>query len=222
MTTVFSGMLCEIFRGHKRARIHGRTDGRIAAGSLPYSLCRARRRQMFETMEVYVAKYPQFWDWVRRIHTNARTQVTEAGIDELLVSALYRSINQTPLPESPRSTFFDPSFDMIEGNGAQLWVTTPMGGQEDLGKVVYEIHDLWHNQLLAQGKKPGWGRAFDEKSDALFGQAGEILLGIGNSSDEVLGFTIAFGHLSMALPYVAYHAIDAIILTYGLASSNNL
>lgn len=58
MSTLFSGMLCELFRGHKRARFQGREDGRIAATSPPYSFCRARHRHIFEVMESYSTKYP--------------------------------------------------------------------------------------------------------------------------------------------------------------------
>jgi hypothetical protein len=62
-STVLSSMLCEIFRGHHRARLHNREDGRISSTSPPYSFCRARHRRIFETLELYMNKYPQFWDW---------------------------------------------------------------------------------------------------------------------------------------------------------------
>lgn len=218
MSTVLSGMLCEIFRGHKRAHLEGREDGRIAASSIPYSLCRARRRLIFETMELYMAKYPQFWDWVWRIHNDAKAQITEAGLNELLADALYRSKDQGPLPESPRNAFFDPFFEMIEGDGPQLQGGNPLNVHEDLGQVISELSRLWHDQLLDPGKEAGWGRAFDEKSDTLFGRAGDILHARGNIDDEVFRFAVAYGHLSMSLPYVAYHAIDAIILAYGIVS----
>jgi len=63
MSTVLSSMLCEIFRSHHRAWKHNREDGRISATSPPYSLSRARHRRVFETLELYINKYPQFWDW---------------------------------------------------------------------------------------------------------------------------------------------------------------
>lgn len=62
-STVLSSMLCEVFRGHYRARMNNREDGRISSTSPAYSLCRARHRRIFETLELYIAKYPQFWDW---------------------------------------------------------------------------------------------------------------------------------------------------------------
>lgn len=63
MSTVLSAMLCEIFRGHHRAWSKNREDGRISATSPPYSLSRARHRRVFETLELYTNKYPEFWDW---------------------------------------------------------------------------------------------------------------------------------------------------------------
>jgi hypothetical protein len=62
-STILSSMLCEIFRGHHRARMHNREDGRISSTSPPYSFCRARHRRIFETLELYINKYPQFWEW---------------------------------------------------------------------------------------------------------------------------------------------------------------
>lgn len=62
-STVLSSMLCEIFRGHYRARMDNREDGRISSTSPPYSFCRARHRKIFETLEMYIKSYPQFWDW---------------------------------------------------------------------------------------------------------------------------------------------------------------
>jgi hypothetical protein len=62
-STVLSTMLCEVFRGHYRSRMQNREDGRISSTSPPYSFSRARHRRIFETMELYVEKYPQFWEW---------------------------------------------------------------------------------------------------------------------------------------------------------------
>lgn len=63
MSTVLTTMLCEVFRGHHRARLHNREDGRISSTSPPYSFSRARHRRIFETMELYERQYPQFWKW---------------------------------------------------------------------------------------------------------------------------------------------------------------
>ena len=63
MSTVLSSMLCEIFRGHHRARLGNREDGRVSSTSPPYSFCRARHRRIFETLELYINRYPQFWEW---------------------------------------------------------------------------------------------------------------------------------------------------------------
>ncbi len=63
VSTLLSSMLCEVFRGHYRAWKHNREDARISSTSPPYSFCRARHRRIFETLELYVNKYPQFWEW---------------------------------------------------------------------------------------------------------------------------------------------------------------
>ncbi|KAG8411899.1 hypothetical protein J3458_015194 [Metarhizium acridum] len=215
MSTVLSGMLCELFRGHKLARFEGREDGRIAATSPPYSFCRARHRRIFEVMEAYTSKYPDFWQWTWDILGRAKRQITEAGLNELLVEALGRGINRDPLPDSPYNAFFNGYFDMIEKSQEPSKLNKALGVQNELADLVREIHDLWHRQLLDPGKKPGWGRRFDEKSDALFKQAGELLGGKGGITNDVYKFAIAYGRLSMALPYIAYHTIDAIILSYG-------
>lgn len=62
-STILATMLCEVFRGHHRARLHNREDGRISSTSPPYSFCRARHRRIFETLELYMDQYPQFWEW---------------------------------------------------------------------------------------------------------------------------------------------------------------
>jgi hypothetical protein len=104
---------------------------------------------------------------------------------------------------------------MIEDGSTQLDKAKPLGVSEDVGPVVREIHSLWHGQLLDENKKPGWGREFDAKSDNLLGEAGEILETRGGVCDDTYRFTIAFGRLSMGLPYVAYHTVDAIIMAFG-------
>lgn len=63
-STILSSMLCEVFRGHHRAWKHNREDGRISSTSPAYSFSRARHRRIFETMEVYINRYPKFWEWL--------------------------------------------------------------------------------------------------------------------------------------------------------------
>ncbi|KAG6010706.1 hypothetical protein E4U43_008546 [Claviceps pusilla] len=220
MSTVLSGMLCETFRGHKRARFEGREDGRISATSPSYSFCRARHRRIFETLEVYSSKYDRFWDWTWEIYRLAKEQSTEAGLNELLVDALHRGIDQkTCLPETePRPVpFFDLYFDMVEAGERQMRVKQPLGVCSQLADITREIYSLWHTQLLDPNKKPGWGREFDNKSDLLLKQAGDLLGSMGTGiTDDMYKFAIAFGRLSMGLPYIAYHAIGAIIMAYGV------
>ncbi len=60
---LLSIMQCEVFRGHQRARVRDREDGRISFTSPPYSFSRARHRRIFETLELYMNHYPQFWEW---------------------------------------------------------------------------------------------------------------------------------------------------------------
>jgi len=63
MSIVLTTVLCEIFRDHHRARFHNREDGRVSSAAAGYSLCRARYRRIFETLELYMSHYPQFWEW---------------------------------------------------------------------------------------------------------------------------------------------------------------
>lgn len=215
VSTLLSGMLCEIFRGHRRARMSNRGDGRISSASPPYSFCRARHRRIFETLEMYSSYYPQFWEWTWEIYSMAKTQVTQAGLDEPLVCALKRARAQGLLPESPSTAFFHLWYDMIEDGAAQLAKKEPLGVSEDLASIVRDLHSLWHQQLRNDSKKPGWGRELDAKSDALFGEAGEILGTRGGVSEDMYRFVIAYGRLSMGLPYIAYHTVDAIIMAFG-------
>jgi hypothetical protein len=159
-------------------------------------------------------KYTKFWDWTWEIYRMAKEQVTNAGLKETLVCALIRSIEREDLPDSPRTAFFDIYYNMMESE-EQLKKKQPLGVSEDLAQVVRDIHHLWHARLLAENKEPGWGRRFDEESDKLFGEAGEILSKNGNS-DDMYKFAIAYGRLSMALPYIAYHTIAAIIMSFGV------
>ncbi|KAK2589822.1 hypothetical protein QQS21_012502 [Conoideocrella luteorostrata] len=64
-------------------------------------------------MEKYSNKYPEFRDWTWEVYHGAKNQITETGL-ELLVRALGRGINQTPLPDSAPSEFYESYFDMIE------------------------------------------------------------------------------------------------------------
>lgn len=233
MSTVLSGMLCELFRGHKRARFSNREDGRIAATSPPYSFCRARHRRIFETIETYSAKYPEFWDWTRKIYGLAKDQITEAGLNEPLIKALYRGISQVLLPESAYNHFYDEGyFAMIERNLDEAGqnedrdqIKRALRVQNRLGELVCDIHNLWNTQLLKSDKKPGWGHEFDKKSDDLFRQVGELLSN-GSCGEtegrlfEAYKFAIPYGRLSMGPPYIAYHTIAAIILTDGVVWSS--
>jgi hypothetical protein len=215
LSTMLSAQLCELFRGHQRARFNQREEGRIAATSPPYSFCRARHRRIFEVLELYINKYPEFWDWTWEIYRMAKEQVTEAGVKEPLRCALARSTKQEDLPPSPRTAFYDVYYDMVEEGSAQLEKKNPLGVSEGLAQVTRDIYNLWHVKLLAD-KDPGWGRRFDVESDRLFGEAGELLSQDGNGVDNMYKFAIAYGRLSMALPYIAYHTVDAIILAFGV------
>jgi hypothetical protein len=107
---------------------------------------------------------------------------------------------------------------MIEGPD-QLMAKNPLGVNEDFAQVIRDIHKLWHVDLLAGDKEHGWGSRFDAESDRLFGEAGKILLqnkDKGDNVDNMYKFAIAYGRLSMALPYIAYHTIDAIIMAFGV------
>jgi hypothetical protein len=54
----------------------------------------------------------------------------------------------------------------------------------------------------------------------LFGQAGDILVAQGGGvNDDAYRSCIVYGRMSMGLPYVAYHAVNAVIMTFGAISS---
>jgi len=105
---------------------------------------------------------------------------------------------------------------MIKESESQPQEKKALGIQGRLGDIIREINSLWHGELLQRDKKPGWGLEFDEKSDALLGQAGEILSSEEFSDEQLYRFAIAYGRLSMGVPYIAYHTVDAIILTFGV------
>ncbi|KAJ2976981.1 hypothetical protein NUW58_g7947 [Xylaria curta] len=88
---------------------------------------------------------------------------------------------------------------MVEGGRTQLDEKQPLGVSEDLAHVVHSLHSLWHEQLLDKAKKPGWGREFDQKSDALLSEAGEILSGRGGISEDMYKFGVAYGKLVLRL-----------------------
>lgn len=215
MSTLLSGMLCEIYRGHRRARMCDREDGRVSSSSPPYSFSRARHRRIFETLEMYSSHYPLFWKWTWEIYRKAKAQVTQAGLSEPLVSALKRARVQEELPESPSIDFFHLWYDMIENRTAQLAKKQPLGVSDDLAAIVQSLHSLWHEDLQHGTKRPGWGRDYDAKSDRLFSEAGEILVNRGGISEDAYKFAIAYGRLCMGLPYIAYHTVNAIILAFG-------
>lgn len=108
---------------------------------------------------------------------------------------------------------------MVEDGSEQLAKKQPLGVTDDLAPVVRNLHKLWHQQLLEDTKQPGWGREFDERSDMLFSEAGQILAHKGGISEDMYKFSIAYGRLSMSLPYIAYHTVDAIIMAFGAISS---
>lgn len=216
MSTLLSGMLCEVFRGHRRARMSDREDGRISSASPPYSFCRARHRRIFESLEMYINHYPLFWTWTWDIYRKAKAQITEAGLNEALVCALKRACTHGRLPESPSTKFFHLWYDMIENGADQMAEKQPLGVSDDLTAIVRRLYSLWHEQLLDCTKKPGWGREFDAQSDALFSKAGEILETRGGISEDMYRFTVAYGRLSMGLPYIAYHTMDATIMAFGV------
>ena len=144
----------------------------------------------------------------------AKAQITEAALAEPLICGLKRAATQHQLPDSPTNHFFSQWYDMVEDGSAQLAKKQPLGVNEDLAPIVRDIHSLWHRQLLDDTKKPGWGRNFDHKSDMLLGDAGEILVNRNGISDDAYKFTVAYGRLSMSLPYIAYHTVDAIIMAF--------
>ena len=214
VSTILSGFLGELYRGHRRARFSNREDGRIAATSPPYSFCRAQHRRIFETLEKYIDRYPEFWNWTWEIYQMAKDQVTEVGLSEPLVCALKRARKLEPLPPSPVTSFYDSYYELVE-TAEPLKKKKPLGVSDNLSQVVGDLHRLWHIELRAPNKKPGWGRRFDVQSDKSFGDAGRILLESPNT-DHMYKFAIAYGRLSTALPYIAYHTVDAIIMAFGI------
>lgn len=107
---------------------------------------------------------------------------------------------------------------MVEDGSTQLANNHPLGVSEDLAPIVRDLHSLWHRQFLDKTKNPGWGREFDYKSDMLLGDVGRILTSRNGMSEDMYKFAIAYGRLSMSLPYIAYHTVDAIIMTFGAIS----
>jgi hypothetical protein len=106
---------------------------------------------------------------------------------------------------------------MIEDGSSQPQIASakPLGVTTSLATITREIHRLWHDRLLDPDKAPGWGCEFDRESDMLFGQAGDILVAQGGGvNDDAYRFCIAYGRMSMGLRYGAYHAVDAIIITF--------
>jgi hypothetical protein len=106
---------------------------------------------------------------------------------------------------------------MIENESSQPQIASgkPLGVPIPLATITREIRRLWHDRLLDPNKAPGWGREFDRESDMLFGQAGDILVAQGGGvNDDAYRFCIAYDKMSMGLPYVAYHAVNAITMTF--------
>lgn len=149
------------------------------------------------------------------IYGMAKSQITEAGLAEPLVCGLKRSVTRGKLPDSAPNNFYHLWYDMVEDGTEQLAKKQPLGVTDELGPIIRETHSLWHQQLLDGTKKPGWGREFDCTSDMLFGEAGEMLAAKNGISEDAYKFTVAYGRLSMSLPYIAYHTVDAIIMAFG-------
>lgn len=145
----------------------------------------------------------------------AKPQVSEAGLAEPLICGIKRAAAGGELPPSKPTDFFHLWYDMIEHGSAQLAKPSPLGVAEDLAHIVRKLHSLWHAQLREESKTPGWGRRFDEESDKLLGEAGGILSERGEVCETAYRFLIAYGRLSMGLPYIAYHTVDAIVMTFG-------
>ncbi|PHH76828.1 hypothetical protein CDD82_3790 [Ophiocordyceps australis] len=215
VSTLLSGVLCDVFRAHQRARFGGREDGRVSAAAPSFNFYRSRHRRIFAVMEAYQRRYPQFWAWTWEIYRLAKEQVTQAGLDETFASALRRSVKQESLPSSPPTKFFDTYYRMVE-DGTLCLDNTPLGSRQDLASVISNLHHTWHDRLLAEDKQPGWGHELDIESDRLFARAGEILAAKEHVSDEAYRFFVAYGMLGMSLPYVAYHTIGAIIMVFGV------
>ncbi|KAI0809838.1 hypothetical protein GGR55DRAFT_646869 [Xylaria sp. FL0064] len=213
---VLSSTLCEVFRAHRRARLHNREDGRVSSTSPSYSFSRALHRKIFETLELYLNKYEKFWDWTWSIYRMAKAQITEEGVTEPLVSGIKRAIHHGQLPDSAPNNLFHQWYDMIEDGRGQLVHKRPLGVSEELAPIIRDLHALWHGDLLAENRTPGWGSEFDRRSDALLAAAGDILANGTNKSEDMYHFSVAYGRLSMGLPYIAYHTIDAIIMTFGI------
>ncbi|KAI0474341.1 hypothetical protein F4859DRAFT_87306 [Xylaria cf. heliscus] len=213
---ILSSALCEVFRAHYRARLHNREDGRISSTSPAYSFSRARHRKIFETLELYINRHEDFWDWTWSIYRMAKAQITEQGVAEPLISGIKRAGTHSKLPDSPPNNFFHQWYDMIEDGCEQLAHKRPLGVSEDLAPIIRDLHSLWHRELLADNKTPGWGREFDRRSDALLEAAGDILANGTHKSEALYHFSVAYGRLSMGLPYIAYHTVNAIIMTFGI------
>ena len=90
-----------------------------------------------------------------------------------------------------------------------------LGVSGDLGQAARELHSLWYIELRATEKELGWGHRSYIRSDMLLVRAGRILLET-KDREDMHNFARAYGRLSMGLPYIAYHTINAIIMLYGV------
>jgi hypothetical protein len=190
---ILSSMLCKIFRGHHRARLQNREDRRVSSTSPPYSFSRARHRRIFEMLELYIDKYPQFWEWTWEIYHNAKAQTTSSALTQPLVDGLKRAITRDLLTPSEPNKFLYLWYSMIEDGTPQLSKPKPLDVSADVAHVVRKIHDLWHTQLPRTDKPAGWGREFDHQSDMLLGEAGDILKGRGGVVDDMYRFVLRTG-----------------------------
>lgn len=154
--------------------------------------------------------YPQFWEWTWDIYQMAKDQVTEAGLKEPLVCALKRAGAMTPLPTSPVTRFYDTYYELVEVP-EPLPCESPLGVSYNISHLIRDLQCLWNIELREPNKKPGWGRRFDLQSDKLFGDVGRVLSENDNPND-MYKFAIAYGRLSMTLPYIAYHTVSMLFL----------
>ncbi|KAE9993217.1 hypothetical protein EG327_006018 [Venturia inaequalis] len=213
VSTLLSGMLSGIYRGLHRAHFGHREDGRIAACGPPYNFCRCRHRRIFETLELYMDAYPQFWAWTWDIYRMAKDQVTEAGLNEPLICALKRAGTTASLPTSPVTKLYDSYYELVEVQ-EPLPHENPLGVSDSTSRLIRDLYHLWHIELRDADKEPGWGRRFDVQSDKIFGDVGRVL-SQNDDTNDMYKFANAYGRLSMTLPYIAYHTVAAVIMAYG-------
>ncbi|KAL1870893.1 hypothetical protein Daus18300_004982 [Diaporthe australafricana] len=135
------------------------------------------------------------------IYRLPKAQVTEAAIAEPLIAGLKRAATKAQLrsPEARANKSFGLWYDMIEDGTAQLAKSQPLGVSEDLASVIRGTHSLW---------------AASSTTNRTCCSARQV-----RSSAAGVAFpticAIAYGRPSMGLPYVAYRAVDTIVMAIG-------